>query len=90
MTTPNNTETAFGKIETCACCGKETKKPVLSKRLGCYLGKDCAADISHARRLIFMHGFEEARRLMMRDWPKSFGRLMQLAMLQAPPGKSVA
>jgi hypothetical protein len=76
-----NAAAAFGKIETCACCGKAVKKPVFSKRLGCYLGKDCLKDIQHARALISMCGDESAAAALKRDWPRVHEKLFRLAKI---------
>lgn len=78
MTTCANPSAAFAKPSTCACCGKPVKKPVYSKRLDMWLGKDCQADILHFRDVLRFGG-ESNIDALKRDWPRSWERLMELA-----------
>lgn len=78
MTTSSDPSAAFGRVENCACCGKTVKKPVYSKRLGMWLGKDCLSDIAHFRQVLGFGGESNIANLK-RDWPRSWERLMELA-----------
>jgi len=76
-------EAAFGKVETCACCGKDVKRPVTIKRFpGQFFGKDCRNDIAHVRSVLWMVGAEgEARAIesIKRDWPRTGDKLIAWA-----------
>jgi hypothetical protein len=69
---------AFNKIEECACCGKDVKRPV--KFRGMFVGKDCR-DTARAiqMRSWGMGGREGAIESARRDWPRRADALIALA-----------
>lgn len=75
----------FGRVETCACCGKNIKKPVTMKRFpGMLFGKDCRDDILDIRSRLWCAGPEgEARvvEIVRKDWPRTGDKLIAWAKM---------
>ena len=73
----------FGRVETCACCGKNIKKPVTMKRFpGKFFGKDCRDDIVDIRDRLRMAGPDGESRvieIVRTDWPRTADKLIAWA-----------
>lgn len=68
---------AFNRIEECACCGKDVKRPV--KFRGMFVGKDCRDSASAIRMRAMLSNRESAIESARRDWPRRADALIALA-----------
>ena len=67
----------FGRIETCACCGKDVKR--LVKFRGAYVGKNCWEALSFFRQTTILAGREKATEEAKRYYPRSWERIAAMA-----------